>query len=50
MPALIVLGGAGVLLMLQPDLGTAIVTVAIVIGDALHRRDARSLRSPAQPP
>ncbi len=31
-PALIVLGGAGVLLMLQPDLGTAIVTVAIVIG------------------
>ena len=31
-PALIVLGGAGVLLMLQPNLGTTIVTGAIVIG------------------
>ena len=31
-PALIVLGAAGGLLMLQPDLGTAIVTAAIVLG------------------
>ncbi|HMK12838.1 MAG TPA: FtsW/RodA/SpoVE family cell cycle protein, partial [Acidimicrobiales bacterium] len=31
-PALIVLGATGVLLMMQPDLGTAIVTVAIVMG------------------
>ena len=31
-PVLIVLGATGVLLMLQPDLGTAIVTAAIVVG------------------
>src|SRR4029077_759865 len=31
-PVLIVLGATGGLLMLQPDLGTAIVTVAIVVG------------------
>jgi cell division protein FtsW len=31
-PVLIVLGATGGLLMLQPDLGTAIVTVAIVMG------------------
>ena len=28
--------------MLQPDLGTAIVTVAIVLGHALHRGTLRS--------
>ena len=42
-PVGVVLGGVVGLIMLQPDLGTALSIIVIVVGDGLRRRDQLSL-------